>query len=244
MRLAIWIAAGAVVSGAYLYGFERGPQPSMLSNFTSLGAVRAYVLYVLTQIGTPIASFNPRLIALAGATGIAVFAVLAIRLRHLRTDPVYLFPVCLGLQTLGTSAMSSLGRAWMGVDQSMSSRYTTLTLPLWCAIAALAVLWQTQGPALPLWRRRAVYALTVPMILVMLASAVKTTRQSVATAAGHSEIMMIARRGLLSGQSDALLRILFPDVTEIRQRRAVLMRLKLSVFRPSAQPSYPLPGPE
>jgi len=60
----------------------------------------------------------------------------------------------------------------------------------------------------------------------------------------RSEMLMYARRAVLTGQSNTLLAQLFPVTDALRQRRAIIMRLHLSVFRPAAQPSYPLPGPE
>lgn len=243
IRLAIWSGVGALTYAAYFHDFHRW-QPPMLSNFTSVSAMGAYVLYVLTQLGTGIAGFDPRLAAAAGAVGLAVFAALAFRLRSLRADPVYLFPLLIGVQSVATAASSALGRAWMGIDQAMSSRYTTLTLPLWCALLSLAALWRSTASRAPAWPYRARTALAAALVLVTLGSAVKSTRPAVAHAAGSSEILMYARRGLLTGKSNTLLLLLFPNVDEIHQRRAVLVRLRLSVFRPSAQPSYPLPGPE
>jgi hypothetical protein len=60
--------------------------------------------------------------------------------------------------------------------------------------------------------------------------------------AGRSETLRFARRGLITGRSDALLGLLYPNVPVLRERRATLMRLRLSVFRPSDRPTYPLPG--
>jgi len=242
-RLAIWIGSGAFAYASYFYDFH-APQGSMLANFASLAAVRAYVQYVFTQIGTPIAAFHLGLAFAAGVAGVAALAALAIHLRRLRDDPVYLFPVLLGAFTLAASAVSGLGRASMGVEQATASRYTTLTLPLWCAVTCLAVLWRATAPAAQPRRHQMVTAVTVLLLLGRLGSAVKSTRQPVAHAAGRSEVMMYARRGLLTGQSEALLKLLYPVVSELRARRAIVMRLRLSVFRPAAQPSYPLPGPQ
>lgn len=245
-RLGVWTAIGILTWVSYFYDFRRAGQPSALSNFTSLAAVRAYVTYVFTYLGTPIASYDSRLTILAGLAAVAGFAALLIRLRGLRTDPVYLFPMLVGLQSIASAFVSGLGRTWMGIDQARSSRYTTLTIPLWCAVMILAVLWRRKAPVVEPLRHRhwALTAATVVLILGMLASSVKSTREGVFMAAGHTEIMMFARRGVLSGRSDTLLLRSFPVVSLVRQYRATLMRLHMGPFRPSAQPSYPLPGPE
>lgn len=243
-RLAIWICAATLTIASYLYHFQRPGQPPMLSNFTSIAAFRAYALYVLTQLGNPIAGFDPGVAPLAGAAVLAVFAALVVKLRAFRTESIYLFPLLVGLQTLATSVMSGTGRAWMGVDQAQSSRYTTLTLPLWCAATALAALWRaTVAEARP-ERRGVVTAVTAVLIVAMLTTGFKATRPAVGTAAGRSEWIRYLRRGLLTGKSDVLMTQIYPVLEVIRARRAVVMQLHLTVFRPSAQPSYPLPGPE
>jgi hypothetical protein len=243
VRLAIWLGAAAIAYASYFHDFHRW-QPPMLDNFTSLGALRTYVLYVLTQLGTPMAGYDMRHAEVAGAIGIAAFAALAIRLRSLRTEPVYLFPVLIGLQTIATSAVSGLGRAYMGIDQAMSSRYTTLTMPLWCGTLLLAVLWRKTAPAPQPGRRLAMRAALASILLVMYVEAFRSTRPGMFMVAGRSEILMYSRRGLITGKSDALLRPLFPVLETLRERRVRIRQLGLSVFRPAIQPTYPLPGPE
>jgi hypothetical protein len=243
-RLAIWIGAGALTFASYLYDFHRPGQPPMLSNFSSLAALRAYTMYVLTQLGNPIGGFDPRVAPVAGAAVLVAFVALVVRLRAFHAESIYLFPLLVGLQTLATSAMSGTGRAWMGVDQAQSSRYTTLTLPIWCAVTALGALWRHTVPETRPVRRRLVTAVTAALVLVMLGTGFKATRPAVGTAAARSDWIRYLRRGLLTGKSDVLLQQIYPVVEVIRARRAVVMRLHLTVFRPSAQPSYPLPGPE
>jgi hypothetical protein len=244
LRLATWIAAAAVTYATYFYDFQRPEQPSMLSNFTSLDAVRAYAFYVCTQLGTSIAGDDIRRSALAGLVALIVFAALVIRLRRLRADPVYLFPLLVGLQSIGTAVVSGLGRTWMGPGQAQSSRYTTLTLPLWCAIAIFAVLWRVTAPATQPLRHRVMTAATVLALLVMLASAFKATRPGAGMVFTKGQVLIYARRSLISGRGDTLLLQLYPVLDSLRERRAVLMRLHLAVFRPSAEPTYPLPGAE
>jgi len=239
-RLVLWAAAAAITYATYFYDYHRPPQPSMLGNFASLHAIRIFGTYALTYLGSPIAGFDPRIAAAAGAVGLAAFAALAVRLRHLREDPAYLFPILVGLQTLVTALVSAMGRAWMGADQALASRYTTLSIPMWCALACLSVLWRSAAPAD--LRGRALTAVTVSLLVATLASAFATERDGVHIVAGRSETLRFARRGLITGRSDALLGLLYPNVPVLRERRATLMRLRLSVFRPSDRPTYPLPG--
>jgi len=242
---AAWLAAGAAVYATYFYQFERPYQAPISSNFTSLQALRALITYVFTYVGTPVGSYGADASTAAGAIGVALLGALAFRLRALRDDPAYRLPILIALQTLATASVSGLGRAYMGVEQAMSSRYTTLSLPFWCAILFLAALWWQTAPASAPWRWRALRAVTAGLIAGALTlSYAKSARSGVYIVAARSEVIMYARRALLTGKSNALLLQLFPLADTLRERRAIIMRLRLSVFRPAVQPSYPLPGPE
>jgi hypothetical protein len=242
-RLTIWTAAAGVTYATYFYQFQRPPdQPSMLLNFASLHAFAWYVHFVVMSLGCPIAGPHAGAATIAGVAVLVLFAALAFGLRSFRADPVYLFPLLIGLQAVLSAAVTGLGRSWLGVESALTSRYTTLAMPLWCATMSLAVLWRP--PDLAPVRARALTAIKVVAIVAILAEGVLGTRAGVYAASGRSEILMFARRGLLTGTSDALLKQLMPNVEAIREWRRTAMRLHVTVFRASAQPSYPLPGTE
>jgi hypothetical protein len=242
---AVWLAVGAAVYASYFYHFERPYQAPIRSNFTSTAAIKALVTYVFTYVGTPVGAYGQTAAAVSGGVGMVLFATLLFRLRALLRDPAYLLPASIGLQTLATASVSALGRAFFGVEQAMSSRYTTLSLPLWCAIVFLATLWWKTLPTTAPWRWRALRAVTAAIVAAVLTlSYARSARGGVYIVAARAEVIMYARRALLSGGSNALLLNLFPVLSIVRERRAILMRRQLSVFRPAAQPSYPLPGPE
>ena len=244
IRFAVWMAAAVLVWASYFYKFARPDQPPMLSNFSSPAAIQAYAIYLCTELGAPIANYSVGVSTIAGAVAAVLFTFFAISLRDLRTDPVYLFPVCAGLQSILNAAVTGLGRTWMGLAQAQSWRYTTLTLPLWCAVLFLGTLWFRRVPLAPVRPRRVIAAVMTALLLVLLASTARTVRAGAIVASARGERNMYGRRGLLTGKSDALLLELYPHITLIRERRAVLRRLRLAVFRPAAQPSYPLPGAE
>ena len=224
---------------SYFYDYHRIGQASPIANFTSLAALGALVQYTLTFLGAPIAWFDQRAAEALGGAVVIAFIGLAIRLRRLQADPVFQFPLLIGIQTIGISLLAGLGRAWMGVDQAMSSRYTTFGVPLWCAFAALAVLAYRQEPLAA--RRRAGWALTTAALVGVMMSAWVSGQYGTRIAIGRSETLRFARRGLIVGRSQAHLLSLYPDVAVITQQRLVLRRLRLSVFRPSPANAYPLP---
>ena len=239
-RLLVWIAVAAVTAATYFYDFHRPSQPSMLSNFASLAAIRQFAMYLLTYLGAPIEWTSQRGAAAAGGAIAVVYAALVIRLWHLRGEKAFLFPFLVGLQTFATATVSALGRAWMGVDQALTSRYTTFTLPLWCAVACLLVLWQSTSRPGALAHARTLVVASV--IAATLWASFISGRYAVVTVAGRNETLMLARRGLITGWSDTMLLQLFPNLDTIREQRATLMRLHLSVFRPTSYATYPMPG--
>jgi len=244
-HLAAWLGVGAVVYATYFYRFERPYQAPMRANFASVEAFRALVTYAFTYLGTPVGSYGTTASTVSGGVGVVLLVALVIRLRALRNDPAYLVPVLIALQALATASVSALGRAYMGVEQAMSSRYTTLSLPFWCAILFLATLWWRTAPTSGTWRWRTLRFVTAALVAGALTlSYARSARSGVYIVAARAEVIMYARRALLTGKSDALLLQLFPALDLLRERRATIMRLQLSVFRKAAQPSYPLPGPE
>ena len=239
-RLAVWSVAGAITWASYFYDYQRPLQPSMLSNFTSLESLRAFVLYVLVYLGAPIAGYDRWMTIWTGAAGLAAFVAVTFRLRHLRGEPAFLFPVLVGVQTILTALISALGRAWMGLAQPFSSRYTTVSLPLWCGLVCLIVLWRRSSPV---GARLAPTLAMASFLPVMIALAFLSTRPAVVFAAANAERYHYLRRGLITGKSEALLIGLGPPNPQfIHDQRAVLKRLHLSVFRRSIQPTYPPPG--
>ena len=228
-RAVAWAVVAAFTLATYFYDYHRPAQPPMSANFASLAALRTFIVYIFKYLGAPVAAFEARLAALFGLAVAIVFAFLLVRLRPRWREPIYLFPALIGLQTIGVALISAAGRAWNGSDQALASRYGTISVPWWCAAAALAMLAVRTYPvprARPLLRA----GLAAVLIGVMTAAA-GAGAAGRAGAAARSEHLRIARRGLINGQSDAMLLRLYPDLAVIKQRRAILRMLRVSVFR-------------
>lgn len=223
IRLLGWVAIGGLTLASYFYDYHAPGNVPVVPLVQKLGML---VLYSLKYIGAPAAAYSGVLAALAGAAAIAAFGFLAFRLWGRRRDAAFLFPFVLGVQTLGVAMASAIGRASFGSNQALASRYGTISGLMWCALAALAVLWLRTGAA-PRWRP----AVVVASILV-LASTLHNGSEALALAAARSHNLEIGRRGLIGGHSDALLLLLYPDLSTIKERRVILQKLGTSVFRP------------
>jgi hypothetical protein len=125
------------------------------------------------------------------------------------------------------------GFANYGVDQSLVSRYVTISTPLWLAIFVLAALRLSRlrtnraaGGARP-----AAQAWVLSAVLVAIgASAVASGQWGTRMSNARRERFQPARRALITGQDDALLGLLYP-LAAVKARREQLIVWHLSVFR-------------
>jgi hypothetical protein len=227
-RLGIWTLVGGGTIASYFYDYQRPPQPSILDNFRSLAAFRIFVVFVAKYLGGPICAYSPVAAVVAGLTVAVVFAGLAWRLRACYRDPVYLFPLTVGLQAIGVGVIAASGRAWIGSDQALASRYATIAIPVWCATAALAMLLVRQQREKP--RRMALSAVLAAALIAVLASAWIVGEYGVLEARARANYLQGARRGLITGNVHLMQR-LYPNLVVVKQRRAILRMLGMSVFR-------------
>ncbi|MBX3177103.1 MAG: hypothetical protein KF886_07080 [Candidatus Hydrogenedentes bacterium] len=187
----LWIAAGLLVIQLYLIDYAKpGVSPSIGA---VLRAPRQFLGFVVLYLGAPITGLFTRLpwhgVALpagpldylAGAVGLLALPLLAARLY--RNDRASLAPMLpwagLALYVLGSAAVTAAGRAALGLDQAMTSRYTTITTLYWCALAALVALHVRAFPvqALDCPRRRRVYgALASGLFLAFLLASLASQR--------------------------------------------------------------------
>jgi hypothetical protein len=186
-------------------------------------------VYFFKYVGAPVAAYRSVLAALAGVGVTVGFAALAFDLRRRWREPAILFPLLAGVLVIGVAAISATGRAWLGTNQALASRYGTISAHLWCAAALLAVEW-LRSPAAAA-RRSAWRPITIAVTIAILVSTIYNGREASLIAAARSEHLRFARRGLITGRSEAVLNRLYPNVPTIQQRRVILQTLGISVFR-------------
>ena len=229
VRAVLWLLVGGLTLASYFYHYHKPPGPAMSENFSSGAAILHLIVYFVKYVGAPVAAFKSVLAALSGIGITLVFTALALRLRARWREPAILFPLLAGVLVFGIAAISATGRAWMGTNQALASRYGTFSLHLWCASALLAVEWLRgeAGGARRTVRQFGAIAVTI----AILAAATYNGQQASRLAAARSDYIRIGRRGLIGGRSEALLLRLYPDLATIQQRRVILQTLSLSVFR-------------
>ncbi len=157
----------AVLAAAYLHGYE--PQTA----HTPLGFSIRHPLRVLSYTSTYLGNFlDPdiawaRLLGLVGLAGTA----LAVARTYVYRDPAPARLALVGVMlfTAGTATITALGRLGFGLDQALSSRYSTGSAAFWSALLIYA--WSVSAE----WRRPAILrGLVAAMALVLVAGAVRS----------------------------------------------------------------------
>lgn len=131
------LAAGIATTAVYLVGFQypsKHPNPWLLFE-----RFPAFVGYVLAYVGAPLGWPDVTWSIAWGAAGVAGLGAAAAWLWV--RDPVSradVLPwVLLALWVVGSAAMVGVGRLGFGVDQALSSRYTTMSTFFWVSVAVV-----------------------------------------------------------------------------------------------------------
>jgi hypothetical protein len=203
-----------------------------------------YATYVLRLLGAAAVSYSgsvlPRwdagIAAPVAAAGIALMLGAAVALAERKRASLLPFLPLLtyALWSLGVAAQIGLGR--LELDQAMAGRYMTFTTPFWLALAGLlAAVFQTR----PAYRVGA-GVLFIALLLSLSWSSLSQLPQFEVRSRVFQPVPLELRRAQVS---DEYLRLLHPDVQEVRSRLPVLRRHQLSVFR-GAGPLPPSTAPD
>ena len=170
-RAVAWAIVGGLTLASYFYQYKAPAGHGMAANFSSAAAILHLIVYFFKYVGAPVAAYKSVLAALAGVGITVAFAALAIGLRARWREPAILFPLLVGLLVLGIAAMSALGRAFLGTNQALASRYGTTSGHLWCAAVLLAVEWlRRPAEAAAAARRSAWQPATIAVTIALVAS--------------------------------------------------------------------------
>ena len=117
-RVLVWVSVGVLVGASYLYGYqtpEAHPAPWEVWRYPL-----SFVAYAAAWLGQPLVAFHAGGAMLAGALGVAAWAVWLVRLRG-RPDTAALRAWAWGLggYALASALMTAAGRAEIGVEQEI-----------------------------------------------------------------------------------------------------------------------------
>jgi hypothetical protein len=239
LLLGAWAVLSTVVVASYMAGFHRGG--SAASFQTVVTQPVGHLRYVLTFLGSPLASFSgsafpPRdtgIAALVGGLGLLLLTLAArraIRRRPNEIDRVIPFFALAGY-ALFSSLIAAVSRLRFGIPQALASRYTTISSLFWIGLIGMTLLATApRAPAEPgvaekadrggRWSLAAVAALVAASSLV-----------SIHIFPERHILLLPARSEMVRGESVELLKRLHPEVHQVTHGLVALRRLRLSVFR-------------
>jgi hypothetical protein len=218
-----WAAVAAIAGVLYVWGYQRPPGHPNPWHF--LQSPVGSVYFLLSTLGSAAAD-HPSTAAAFGALLVAGAGVVLVELRRRRVASGPL-PLAMGLLLFAfiSAVLVLIGRSGFGRDFSITSRYVTLTLFGFVGL------------------HRAILALEEPTRRGLLMGLLLTATVSSGfasfiggMASGHlRRNMMLHHRELLltfPARGDRELERLFPNAPAVRERAALLERLKLNAFAP------------
>lgn len=232
-EVAVLAAGAAVLLWLFFHGYHRPPPPGGHAHAGLVGLAA----YFLAYLGAPFGFAADHLLpggnrlrhmasVAAGLAGLLIVAALAARLalRRLTFGPAQWVLAFLPLLVLGTAALTTLGRASLGLNQAYSWRYGTPVLLFWCSLALL--LW-TLAPGLGRLGRRALFAATALLLATLAVIQAPNANVGREIAYRREE----AALALLSGLRDTpVLSAVIDDLAFLRRRTEVLREYRLGPF--------------
>jgi hypothetical protein len=234
--LAGWTVAAAGLLWFYLQDLPGDAGAGSVSRFILDDPVQV-VVFVLTMLGAPVASFTgsawppeTSLVApVGGAALIGASGAFAWRLgRHRSADlRQLLFPLAVTIWAVGVAGQVALGRAQFGLPAAMASRYVTLMAPAWAVTIALGVCvaWSDRGDGKTLRALGGAWALAA--YLGLLVSSISALPYF----PSRNALLEPAKTALAEGGPEELLARLHPEVQQVYQGLEVLRDHRLSVYR-------------
>jgi hypothetical protein len=236
LRLAIFILVGLATVGLYVQGWHPNPgHPSVARNFESLAAFTYLMKYFAIYLGASVCNFSEEGAMAAGWAGLALFvAVVVAAIGRPSLRPHLMWPLALGLYVLGNGVLTSAGRAGFGTRQALSSRYETISMPLWIGLVLfLTVVLGVERGKRPV-RARAWPTLIYLMIAAIAVCSVTSANRSEAAWQRWHAHLAPAREALRANGDGLLQTRLYPNPFIITERRQTLVRYRLQVFRRGA----------
>ncbi len=231
--LPVWLAAAVVNYLAYTHNLSA--TEGNASPYLALAQPGQFLTYVTCYLGAPLWYwFNPGAQLVGTVALLGVPALTWYLLSRRRVPSAVVLPwLAIYLFTVGNAVLTALGRLQLGMHQSLSSRYIPVATLLWVVLAALIALALTTARTVAPGRRRVWGAVAAVVYLLMACLLVDASRHGLTWAMRRSLQLSVAVEGLRSGDP-AQTADFFGPPEQMAEGRALLMRHRLSIFRPRA----------
>ncbi len=230
-----WTAIGIAVTWAYLRDYMTPSYHPPLSS--ALAQPLHCALYILAYLGQPVWNLDPVISIVMGLIALLLWSTSLLQLFLSRVSLRILSPwIGMALYAIGTACITALGRVDNGLDQAMSSRYVTMANLLWIPVA-IQFYWVARLNDGPIVRRSLAVKVSVLCALLVTASLTGAYRW----AERHHAYSGLRNQVLQGYDLESLRTIYPPDPAAVIERRIVLHRLGLTVYRGRG---LPLPAPQ
>jgi hypothetical protein len=230
-QIAVLVGVFVVVTAFYFYGYRTPPHHPSLFGF--LRHPCDFVRYVLAYIGSPL-SLRKSPTVIMGLFFVSATVTMLLRIRRHSGDEFNrLSPwIALALYSFLSACVTGVGRSAFGVDQAITSRYTTISSLFVISAIVIATSYvrtcrRTTGVLSPRWVR----CVNIVVVLLSLAYAAVSFNGIRQTARRNKTL----QKGALCVQNiedatDECLNLLYPYPAILREKVVVVRDLKLSLF--------------
>jgi len=239
----IWIAFAAVTCITYFIDFKGAPHHAQA--YALFSDPLAFLHFLLVGLGAPVCGFDIRIAPWAGLWGILAFCLVAFlnwRLTRSFSESRQSIKlvVCWGLFGILSTAAIAAGRAGMGVEFALGSRYIIFSSFLWISIAILLLHLSATGRISPVNLGRLKRTMIALIMALMIAMTLYGWDDSLQ--AFREQWFRISSARAILMQADPpqeALEVLYADPEVVRERLKVLAQYRYSVFRPGFKPQTP-----
>lgn len=235
IKIIIWICASLLIAYTYwplfVYKCQRPTDHTPLSFI--LQHKLEFTRYVLAYLGNPVCNYYQATAIISGIFGLVVFGFSAsFLLISRRVGLNLLLPyIGMGLYVLGSAILTGTGRAGLGVEQAMVPRYATIANLFWISNIVLLFIFadaprdKSKSKTVPRW------FVTGPIVIIIVLVMTVNSVKAVKNFKNYYELFSRAQIALRTGTNELFLKLLYPDVKVVKERRVVLKKYELSAFR-------------
>lgn len=225
--IVLWILAFSIVVIAYFYGYTKpAGHPSLIS---LLKHPSDFIRYMLAYIGSPLGIGQKDLSVAISLflTVLLVIGTINIWKSHKEEFHEILPWLALSFYSFLSAAVTSIGRVGFGVEQALSSRYTTISMLFIIATSVVVIFWislylRNNGRLTTKW---VVVISSVSTLIVM--SYILTYSKGIESFKSYSEKVAMASFWFedVNNAPDDILKNLYPDAGIVRERTKILQKI-------------------
>ena len=237
LRIAVWLASGSICLLAYFWQYSTISHQPATKLFLNAN-LTPFIKYVFGYLGAPMAAGSAFWAIVWGAVAVSLFLISIlcwlINLGTLRDSNGNFMPwFLLGLFSIMNAILCSLSRIGSGWDQSLASRYTTVSLLIWISLSVTLNLNiganEAFQPKLPERRQTLLRPDVMALAAILIMVAISSGYYAMQAWPSWRNYQNAIRDQMLTGNYDKMAPP--QDFSFLKERDQMLKELKLHPFR-------------